>query len=180
MFNCQGGGWCPATRRNKSFSEFSHTVTSSVSPKDIEWTHAKRPVSIKGVNVFAIYMSKQDRVKLLKYSDKLEVSLDPFSFELLTVAPVTVVPQKLVQFAPIGLVNMLNCGGAVQTVETEEQGRRVGVRGYGEMRAFASERPVGCRVDGVEVGFEYEETMVRVNVPWNGSSSRLSVVEFLF
>ncbi|KAI3439535.1 DUF1421 domain-containing protein [Psidium guajava] len=26
VFNCQGGGWCPKSRRNKSASEFSHTV----------------------------------------------------------------------------------------------------------------------------------------------------------
>lgn len=169
------------TRRNKSSSEYSHTVTCSASPKDIEWSNGKRPMCIKGVDVFAVYLFKEDKLKLMKCSDKLEVSLEPFSFELLTVSPVTVFSKRLIQFAPIGLVNMLNSGGAIQSLEFDDDASvaKVGVRGCGEMRVFVSEKPVSCKIDGEDVKFDYDDRMVRVQVPWP-SSSKLSVVEFLF
>ncbi|OIV96951.1 hypothetical protein TanjilG_00533 [Lupinus angustifolius] len=181
LFNCQGGGWCPVTRRNKSASEFSHTVTSSASPKDIEWSNGKQPMCMKGVNIFAVYFYKEEKLKLIKLTDKLEISLEPFSFELLTVSPVILLPKRLIQFAPIGLVNMLNCGGAIQSVEFDDHANvvKIGVRGCGEMKVFASEKPVSCKIDGVAVKFEYEDKMVRVQVPWP-SSLILSEVEYLF
>lgn len=180
LFNCQGGGWCPVTRRNKSASEFSQTVTCLASPQDIEWSNGKTPICIKGVDVFAVYMFKDNKLKLMKSSEKLEVSLEPFSFELLTVSPVTVLSKRFIQFAPIGLVNMLNSGGAIQSLEFDEHTDvKIGVRGCGEMKVFASEKPVSCKIDRVAVKFDYEDQMVRVQVPWS-SSSKLSVVEFLF
>lgn len=57
-----------------------------------------------------------------------------------------VLPKKLIQFAPIELVNMNNTGGAIQSLEFEDEENssnlvRIGMKGCGEMRAFASERP---------------------------------------
>nr|KYP53913.1 Stachyose synthase [Cajanus cajan] len=181
VFNCQGGGWCPVTRRNKSASEFSRTVTCLASPGDIEWSNGKSPIDIKEVEVFALYLLKDNKLKLMKSSENLEVSLEPFSFELLTVSPVTVLPKRLIQFAPIGLVNMLNSGGAIQSLEFDDHTDlvKIGVRGCGEMRVFASEKPLSCTIDGVAVKFDYEDKMVRVQVPWP-SSSKLSMLEFLF
>ncbi|KAL2321792.1 hypothetical protein Fmac_026171 [Flemingia macrophylla] len=182
LFNCQGGGWCPVTRRNKSASEFSHSVTCLASPQDIEWSKGKHPISIKGVDVFAVYMLTDDTLKLLKYTESVQVSLEPFSFELLTVSPVVVLPRKSVQFAPLGLVNMLNSGGSILSIEydKEEDLARIGVRGHGEMRVFASKKPESCKIDGKFVEFDYVDSTVRIRVSWRTSSSRLSVVEYLF
>ena len=175
VFNCQGGGWCPVSRQNKSASEFSHRVTCCVSPRDIEWS------SVKGMGVFAVYMLKNDELQLMRVSDKLEISLEPFTFELLTVSPVMVLSEKLIQFAPIGLVNMLNSGGAIRLVEIDENRKwvKVGVKVCGEMRVFASEKPVTCKIDGEAVKFDYKDKMVRFQVPWPSSSS-VAVVEYLF
>lgn len=131
--------------------------------------------------MFAVYMFKDDKLKLLKWTECVEVSLEPFSFELMTVSPVTVLPKKSIQFAPIGLVNMLNSGGAILSLEFDEQENlaRIEMRGHGEMRVFASEKPVSCKIDGEPVNFDYDDSMARLHVPWPGSS-RLSLVEYLF
>nr|KYP70243.1 Stachyose synthase [Cajanus cajan] len=181
LFNCQGGGWCPVARRNKSASEFSHSVTCFASPQDIEWSKGKHPICIKGVDEFAVYMLKDDTLKLLKYTESVQVSLEPFSFELLTVSPVMVLPRKSIQFAPIGLVSMLNSGGSILSIEydTHENLARIEVRGHGEMRVYASEKPECCKIDGEHVEFDYVDNTVRLQVSWP-SSSRLSVVEYLF
>ncbi|MED6113801.1 hypothetical protein PIB30_074224 [Stylosanthes scabra] len=176
LFNCQGGGWCPVSRRNKSFSECSHSVSCIASPKDIEWSN-------KGVDSFAVYMVKDNKLRLMKYGESIEVSLEPFAFELMTVSPVMLLPRSSIQFAPFGLLNMLNSGGSIQSLEFDEDDNvvRIGVRGHGEMAVFATEKPVGCKVDGESVEFDYngDDSMVKLQVPWP-ASSRLSMVEYFF
>lgn len=183
-FNCQGGGWCRESRRNKCASQFSHAVACTTTVADIEWSAGGSQISVNGVRVFALYLSQSKRLVLSKPSESLDISLEPFQFELVTVSPVkeltSAAGARPVQFAPLGLVNMLNAGGAIQGVEYGEGWAEIEVRGGGEFRAFASERPTECRVDGRRVGFEYEGQMVAIQVPWPGSSSLSSVVEYLF
>ncbi|KAD3641110.1 hypothetical protein E3N88_30334 [Mikania micrantha] len=182
-FNCQGGGWSRESRRMKSASDCSHVVTSTICPNDVEWQNGKYPIFVGGVQAFALYMFHEKKLILAKPTDNIELALEPFTYELVTVSPITVLAQKSVQFAPIGLVNMLNSGGAIQSVEFEldvdgASMVRVGVKGAGEMRVFASEKPGECRVNGENADFKYEEHMVIVQVPWIATS--LSNVEFVF
>ncbi|MFQ6665944.1 hypothetical protein Gotur_032480 [Gossypium turneri] len=178
-FNCQGGGWCRETRRNQCFSEFSHTVKAEMNPKSIEWNSGKNPISIEDVQVFAMYFSQSKKLVLSKPAENMEISLKPFDFELITVSPVTVFGRKSVQFAPIGLVNMLNAGGAIQSLAFNESSVRIELKGAGEMRAFASDKPTACKIDGKDVGFEFENNMVIVHVPWPAPSG-FSTLEYLF
>ncbi|KAJ6377835.1 hypothetical protein OIU78_028123 [Salix suchowensis] len=178
-FNCQGGGWCRETRRNQCASQFSHLVKTKTNPRDIEWNSGKNPISIEGVHMFAMYLSQSKKLVLSKPHDNIEIALEPFNFELITVSPVTILAGKPVQFAPIGLVNMLNNGGAIQSLAYTKNTVQMGIKGSGEMRVFASEKPRACRIDGREVAFEYEESMATTQVPWS-SPSGLSIVEYLF
>lgn len=107
--------------------------------------------------------------------------MEPFNFELITVSPVVILTGTSVQFAPIGLVNMLNTGGAIQSLAFNDEAKsiRIGVKGTGEMRVFASEKPMACKIDGKVVPFEYEDFMVVIQVPWPGSSNS-SLIEYIF
>ncbi|KAB5548386.1 hypothetical protein DKX38_011792 [Salix brachista] len=178
-FNCQGGGWCRETRRNQCASQFSHLVKTKTNPRDIEWNSGKNPISIDGVHMFAMYLSQSKKLVLSKPHDNIEIALEPFNFELITVSPVTILAGKPVQFAPIGLVNMLNNGGAIQSLAYTKNTVQMGIKGSGEMRVFASEKPRACKIDGREVAFEYGECMATTQVPWS-SPSGLSIVEYLF
>lgn len=180
-FNCQGGGWCPQARRNKCAAEFSHTITASASPADVEWKNGKDPISLEGVELFAVYMFQAKKLELLKPEDKVDVLLDPFDYELLTVSPVKLLSsKKSIQFAPIGLVNMLNSGGAIQSFEAEEFEAKIEVKGAGEMKAFSSVRPAACLINGEETEFLYEDQVVTLQVPWSGSSSKLCLVDYMY
>lgn len=182
MFNCQGGGWFRESRSNKCAAEFSHLVSTKINIKDIEWNSGNNPIPIEGVQVFGLYFNQAKKLLLSTPNDTEEISLEPFNFELVTVSPVIVLNgSNSVQFAPIGLVNMLNTGGAIQSLDFDEAQNlvQIGVRGCGEMRVFASERPTTCRIDGKEVNFGYEGSMVVIQVPWP-SSSKLSSVQYIF
>ncbi|XVF16338.1 hypothetical protein REPUB_Repub10bG0022900 [Reevesia pubescens] len=181
LFNCQGGGWCPHLRKNKSFPDFANLVDCFASPKDIEWNNGKTPISMEGVSIYAVYMYQSKKLKFMKSSEKIEVALEPLNYELLTVSPVAVLPKKQIQFAAIGLVNMLNSGGAIQSlaIDIDKNLVRIGVKGKGELRVFASKEPWACRIDGGPVEFGYDEQMVRIEVPWV-SSPMPSMVEYYF
>ncbi|KAL3624268.1 putative galactinol--sucrose galactosyltransferase 5 [Castilleja foliolosa] len=180
-FNCQGGGWSREERRNMCASEHSKAVSSVTGPSDIEWKQGHSPIPIEGVQTFAMYLFHEKELILSKPTDTIDITLEPFHFELITVSPVKVLKNTSIQFAPIGLVNMLNTGGAIESVVYNERGDgvRVGVKGTGEMRVFASEKPVGCKVNGERVRFGYEDDMVVVKVAWEKNTG-VSVIDYLF
>ncbi|KAL1356403.1 hypothetical protein HN51_008422 [Arachis hypogaea] len=184
-FNCQGGGWFRETRTTKCALEFSHLVSTKANIKDIEWNNGNNPIPVENVQTFAMYFSQAKKLVLSSPNEYHEISLEPFNFELVTVSPVRSLncggSNKVVNFAPIGLVNMLNNSGAIQTLDFDEEKNivEVGVRGAGEMRVFSSESPRACKIDGKDVDFEYEEGMVVVQVPWP-SSSKSSIVQYTY
>ncbi|KAF3784388.1 Galactinol--sucrose galactosyltransferase [Nymphaea thermarum] len=179
-FNCQGGGWCRKERKNKCFSQYSHQIKASAKPVDIEWSKGKDPISVDGVYLFAVYLFQVKKLVLLKPQENIDIELQPFDFELLTISPVKSFTTKDIKFAPIGLVNMLNTGGAIQMVDYNENEATVSikVKGHGEMRIFASENPKSCRINGEEVEHSYEDRMVVVQVAWPASG--ISLIELLF
>lgn len=180
-FNCQGGGWSREERKNICASAFSRTVTSTMNPKDVEWKNGNKPISLNGVESFAVYAFHAKKLMLMKASEDVKVSLEPFCFELFTFSPVKMLANRRIHFAPIGLVNLLNTGGAIQslTFNDAEDMVQVAVRGTGELRVFASGRPKDCRINGEEASFVYDEYMVVIHVPWI-DSSKFSLIDYCF
>ncbi|KAK9987921.1 hypothetical protein SO802_028160 [Lithocarpus litseifolius] len=181
-FNCQGGGWSRETRSNQCFSQCSHVLTSQTNPKDIEWKSGKNPISIEGVQVFALYYNQDKKLVLSKPSENVELSLEPFKFELITVSPVTGLAGTSIEFAPFGLVNMLNTGSVIQSLAFNDDGKsvQIEVKGTGEiLRVFVSGKPIACKIDEEVVPFEYEGCVVVIQVPWP-DSSKSSIVEYFF
>ncbi|XP_006643804.3 galactinol--sucrose galactosyltransferase [Oryza brachyantha] len=187
-FNCQGGGWSPEARRNMCASEFSVPVTARAGPADVEWRSGggESTISVKGVSHFAVYFVEARKLQLLRPDESVELTLEPFTYELLVVAPVRAIsPERDISFAPIGLANMLNAGGAVQGFDARKDGggglaAEVAVKGAGDMVVYSSARPRQCRVNGQDAEFKYVDGMVTVDVQWTGSSSKLSRVEYLY
>lgn len=76
-----------------------------------------------------------------------------------------------IQFAPIGLINMYNSGGAIEAVEAigDSSCNKIRIRGRGEgiFGAYMSLKPQFCYVNMEEVQFKFssEEHFLTVNVP---------------
>lgn len=104
---------------------------------------------------------------------QLQVALPAAECDILVVAPV----QQLgsTAFAAVGLVNMLNAGGAVLScrLQLPSNGSSCGpqataeIWGAGELLALSSRRPVSLRLNGREVQFDWEAASqaLRVAVP---------------
>lgn len=75
-----------------------------------------------------------------------------------------------VKFAPAGLANMLNCGGAIAEVECSDIASvRISVKGEGWLLAYSSSRPVEGLLNGVSVGFGClaDEGKLEMDVSWD-------------
>ncbi|RRT46516.1 hypothetical protein B296_00039268 [Ensete ventricosum] len=67
-----------------------------------------------------------------------------------------------------------------KALQVEGSKVKMEVKGAGEMKAFASARPVECRINGEEAVFVYKENMLGLQVPWSGSSSKMCLIEYNF
>lgn len=181
-FNCQGGGWCREARRNKCASEHSRVVSCHAGPKDVEWGQGTMQTCVQGTEAFALYFFNEKKLVLVNPTDTIQITLEPFNFELITVAPITKIGPKGIQVAPIGLVNMLNTGGAIQSIGLDDENNNsltVELKGSGEMRLYASQKPIACKINGADASFVYEDQMVLAHVLWVNPSGS-SVIEYMF
>jgi hypothetical protein len=85
-----------------------------------------------------------------------------------------------VKFAPVGVVDMLNCGGTI--VDVEGHGDvRVRVKGAGNLVVYSSVRPARSLVDGCDVAFEWGNGgKLEVSVAWKQDKEGVCDVVFCF
>ncbi|CAN1178320.1 Probable galactinol--sucrose galactosyltransferase 6 [Linum perenne] len=162
VYNCQGAAWNTAERKNT----FHHTrneeaLTSAIRGRDV---HLIREASLDSDwgGDCAVYCYNSARLTTLPYNGSLSVSLKVLEFNVYTVVPIKVLGQG-VSFAPLGLIDMFNGGGAIQGLKYEVggDGEWVGkvwmeVKGCGKVGAYCSAKPKRCSVDSCPVEFEYE------------------------
>lgn len=79
--------------------------------------------------------------------------------------------NKTIEFAPIGLLNMYNSGGAVERVDffsdSSNCGIRIRGRGPGSFGAYSSTEPKSCLVNSKSEEFKYgaEDNLLTVTIP---------------
>ena len=117
---------------------------------------------------------------------ELQVVLPAAECDILVVAPV----QQLgsTAFAAVGLVNMLNAGGAVLSCQLQlpSSGSSCGpqaiaeIQGAGELLALSSRRPTSLRLNGREVQFDWEAASqaLKVAVPEAPQLRTTVIVDF--
>ncbi|KAK4752348.1 hypothetical protein SAY87_021146 [Trapa incisa] len=171
VFNCQGAGSWPGMEIADQEDQGSFQISGKVSLKDIEYFEEVAGDSWNGDA--AVFSFKSGSLcRLSKYSS-MEVVLGVLQCDVLTFSPIKVYDQK-VEFAPIGLINMYNAGGAVETVEScNEVGSssnpqlRIKGRGSGTLGAFSDARPKSCFINSEEGSFEFsqEDNLLTVRIP---------------
>ncbi|MCI24034.1 putative galactinol-sucrose galactosyltransferase 1-like, partial [Trifolium medium] len=106
-----------------------------------------------------IFSHLSGEVVYLPKDVSIPITMKSREYEVFTVVPVKELPNG-VKFAPIGLIKMLNSGGAVKEFSYGPNGSAnvsVKVRGCGLFGAYSSTRPKLITVDSKEVDFSYEE-----------------------
>lgn len=171
VFNCQGAGWYPKEHKCKAYPQFYKSISGVVSPYDVEWEQKDFTAQFQNTDQFAVYIHKADNVQVLKSKDQIGITVQPTSFEIFTFCPV----QKLngrAKFAPIGLENMFNSGGAIEFLEygskTDISTVTITIKGSGTLLAYSTEKPKEIILNGEKVEFEWSTNgILRFAVPWS-------------
>lgn len=183
-FNLQGSWWCRTRRRFVSSSNSGKELRTTVRISDIEVP----PFQLQDFfsSPYVAYVNVTGKLHRLSHlenegvegggaNDALKTSRGGVEVALKPAHAVVVTFGKVyelngVEFAAIGLSNMLNGGGAVLSVCKNTTGAvAVALRGGGRFLAYSSVSPVSCMLDGKKVDFEWneEERALEIDVPFH-------------
>ncbi|KAL9232564.1 hypothetical protein vseg_007663 [Gypsophila vaccaria] len=183
VFNCQGAGWCRIMKKTLIHDTSPGTLTGSVQATDVD---SIAEVSGSDWNEEVIvYMYRSGEVVRLPKGASLPVTLKVLEYELFHFCPLKEITSSIL-FAPIGLLDMFNCGGAVEQFEVQmavDKNTEISdcgsteppptatihlqVRGCGVFGAYSSQRPLNCTVDRAHTDFNYdsETGLLTLNLP---------------
>lgn len=181
VFNCQGAGWDTKTHRFRGFPECYKAVCGPLHVSEVEWDQKEEAEDMGKAEEYVVYLNQAEelRVMALKY-EQFQITIQPSTFELFSFVPVTKLNRN-VKFAPIGLINMLNSGGAIQELEYKEDGTKLKVKGEGTFLAYSSESPNKCVVNGDVAAFKWlPDAKLTHNISWNEKAAGVSDLTFFY
>ncbi|CAK9329636.1 unnamed protein product [Citrullus colocynthis] len=141
IYNCQGAAWNSQERKNTFHDTNSDAITGYVKGRDV---HAISEVAAdpNWNGDCAFYRHCSGDLITLPYNSALPVSLKVLEFDIFTITPIKVLAPGF-SFAPIGLIDMFNAGGAIEGLKYEVKGgaELVEVNGESEGIEAAAGRP---------------------------------------
>ncbi|KAL3519245.1 hypothetical protein ACH5RR_017394 [Cinchona calisaya] len=154
IFNCQGAGSWPGLKNSTQMS--SPEISGNISPSDIEYFEEVSGKSWEGH--CAVFSFNSASLFRLANHGKLDVTLGTLQCNIFTVSPIKVYGRKI-EFAPVGLINMYNSGGAVDAIEVITTSSDFGIiikgRGPGIFGAYSNAKPKYCSVNSKDEIFEF-------------------------
>jgi raffinose synthase len=144
-FNVQGVAWNYDRHKNEVINDSPSRVMAEVKPHDIE--------SLKDhPGPFVAWKHRSSDLEFLPTGDSvMKIPLDHREFELATMVPVEI--SNKLMWAPIGLCNMMNSGGAIVSTGRVEVGPsslqrvRFESRGPGQFLAYTNVAPSRVIID---------------------------------
>ncbi|KAL3651580.1 flavodoxin-like fold protein [Castilleja foliolosa] len=173
VFNCQGASWCRENIKYQIHDEEPEAISSILQATDVQYLPSIAQNGWNGDCV--VYSHKAGKLTYLQETTALPIQLKAREYEVFTVVPVKQL-SKGAAFAPIGLVNMFNSGGAIKQVsyESEKSGcvclKTVGCGTFG---AYSSVRPKKVVIDNKDEAFKYEENGGFLTVALGASEEEL-------
>ncbi|XP_019434156.1 PREDICTED: probable galactinol--sucrose galactosyltransferase 2 isoform X1 [Lupinus angustifolius] len=177
VFNCQGAGWCKVQKKTRIHDTSPGTLTTSVGASDVDLITQVAGPEWRGEAI--VYAYRSGEVIRLPKGVSVPVTLKVLEYELFHFCPIQEMAPSI-SFAPIGLLDMFNTGGAVEHVEFHggldnkqeisdgevaphlSSNRRttstivLRVRGSGRFGVYSSHKPLNCVVGGIETSFNYD------------------------
>ncbi|CAA2939106.1 probable galactinol--sucrose galactosyltransferase 6 isoform X1 [Olea europaea subsp. europaea] len=173
VYNCQGAAWNCVERKNTFHQTQSEPITGNIRGSDVHLI-SEVVLDFSWNGIVAIYSYQSRNLVTLQYNVAIPVSLKVLEHEIFTISPI----KELVpgfSFAPLGLIDMFNAGGAIEELNYEvKAGTQVSgageenlstravaivsmdVKGCGQFGAYSSTRPRKCTVGSSPVKSEYD------------------------
>lgn len=182
VFNCQGAGSWPLKQTAKDMAKANtpSSISGRVSPCDVEFLEEVAGENWNGD--CAVYAFNSGSISKLPNNGNITVSLETLKCEIYTICPIRVFGQGIL-FAPIGLLDMYNSGGAVEAMDgnVNLSGCTIKIKGKwcGRFGAYSSSEPRSCMVDMKEEEFIYNAENGLLTVVLQGDCN-LRSIEFVY
>lgn len=160
VYNCQGAAWDAMEHKNTFHETQLDPITGSVSGRDVHLI-VEAALGPDWHGDCAMYSHHTEDLIALPNNDVIPVSLKVLEYEVFTVTPIKVLGLGL-GFAPLGLIDMFNGGGAIDDLKylIESGGSsavvEMKVKGCGRFGAYSMTEPRKCMVGPSEVEFVYD------------------------
>ncbi|KAJ8759679.1 hypothetical protein K2173_009771 [Erythroxylum novogranatense] len=182
VFNCQGAGNWPCMNTEQKETSVTAEVSGELSPGDIEYFEE---VSGKlWTGECAIYSFITGSVSRLPKERSFIVSLNILKCDVFTVSPIKLLSAlhrctiNRFNLHLLGLINMYNSGGAVESVDHSGDSSTCKIhiqgRGAGKFGAYSSVKPKSCFLNSKEEEFVFREednlltiTMPSTTIAWD-------------
>lgn len=162
VYNCQGAAWSSTERKNIFHSTKTDSITGSFRGRDVHLISEASTDPTTWNGDCAVYSQSRGEVSVVPYNVSLPISLKVREHEIFTVSPIShlAATDGGVSFAPFGLVNMYNSGGAIEGLRYEAEKMKVvmEVKGCGKFGAYSSVKPKRCVVESKDIAFEYDSS----------------------
>nr|GLL44790.1 probable galactinol--sucrose galactosyltransferase 6 [Ipomoea trifida] len=182
VYNCQGAAWNAAEKKNTFHQTKPEAITGQIRGRDVHLISEAALDSNWNGNC-AVYSHRSGELVTLPHNAALPVSLRVLEHEVFIVTPVKDLSPGL-SFAPLGLLDMFNAGGAIVGLEYEEVGLAVSmeVKGCGRFGAYSSAKPRNCTVGGNVTDFSYDwdsnlVTLILHDLPAQGQEAHHVTIE---
>ncbi|XP_022716287.1 probable galactinol--sucrose galactosyltransferase 2 isoform X2 [Durio zibethinus] len=165
VFNCQGS-W-PRTKKAVRMAASSE-LSGQVSPADVEYFEEASGNQWTGD--CAVFSFKTGAVSRLPMEGSLNVALKVLECDVFSVSPIKVYDEEI-EFAAIGLMNMYNSGGALETVESlgDSSGCKIHVKGRGAgcFGAYSNTKPKSCSINLKDEAFNFNghDNLLTITIP---------------
>lgn len=178
VYNCQGAAWNRVERKNTFHQTKTESLTGHVRGSDVHLI-AEAAMDPEWTGDCAIYSHKTGELTTLSYNVAMPVSLKVLQYEIFTITPIKVLAPGCT-FAPLGLIDMYNAGGAIEGLKYEVKAGgenlstpvvavvSIEVKGCGRFGAYSSAPPTKCTVAGstssVDFGYDSASGLVTLNL----------------
>ncbi|CAL5037067.1 unnamed protein product [Urochloa decumbens] len=175
VYNCQGAAWSSVEKKNIFHHTGTDALTCAIKGSDVHHI-SEASTDPEWNGDCAVYRHTSGDLVVLPNGTALPISLKVLEHDILTMSPIKDFAPGF-RFAPIGLVDMFNSGGAVEGLTyhlldgaklLDSNGSTSGseavglvcmeVRGCGRFGAYSSVRPRKCMMGSSELEFSYDSS----------------------
>ncbi|KAK3039995.1 hypothetical protein RJ639_027185 [Escallonia herrerae] len=169
---------CSIERKNTFHKTGSDSLTGFVRGRDVHLI-ANVALDPDWKGDCAVYSHRSGQLVTLPHNAAMPVSLKVLEQEVFAVTPIKILAPGS-SFAPLGLIDMFNAGGAIEGLKYEVLGEEdngypaervessstevlatasLEVKGCGRFGAYSSVQPKNCKVGSTEVEFAYDSVL---------------------
>nr|XP_009769544.1 PREDICTED: probable galactinol--sucrose galactosyltransferase 6 [Nicotiana sylvestris] len=154
VYNCQGAAWNTVERKNTFHQTNSEAITGYVRGRDVHFI-SEASVDPNWIGDCALYSNVRAELVVLPHNAAIPISLKVLEHETYTVTPIQVLAPGF-SFAPLGLIDMYNAGGAIEGLKYEVK--------------------AGAELSELETGYQGEGNLVAEDRIENLSTEAVAVV----